>query len=89
MCRFDPFRMALISARQVLNKESDATGNDDVQQATSTFVKTLDDLNLKRRIDVLETPVEFLSMQTFSLHLLYYLTTHHKENSQDDYAKNI
>lgn len=66
-------QFAVKFARQVLNGESDITEDSDVQQTTSTFVETMEKLDVKRRIDVWETLTSFLVMQTFLLHLLHHL----------------
>lgn len=58
-------QLALNSSRQVLNRELDITGDDNVQEAASTFVKAIKKLDLKRHIDAWKTPAGFPSMKCF------------------------
>lgn len=67
-----------------MKEEWDITGNDDVVQAAPTFVKAMEELDLKCRVDVWETPVVFRGMQTFPLHILYHLLTFHTKNALYD-----
>lgn len=46
-------------AREVLNKASDIISHGDVQQAASTLHNATEELNLKRRVSVLETHAGF------------------------------
>lgn len=66
-------QLVLILPRQVLNDESDITGGDNVLQAASSFVKTMEGLDLKHRIFLLETLDGSFIMRTFLLHILYHL----------------
>lgn len=47
--------LSLVSARKVLNKESEITENDDAQYTAFTFNKATKELDLKRGINVLDT----------------------------------
>lgn len=55
-------QLALVQVRPLLNKESDITGNHDVQQTAFTFVEAREDLDLKHRIIVRNTPAGFYSV---------------------------
>lgn len=70
-------QVALVFVRQVLNKESDITEEEDEHQAAFTFVnaKGGGDLDQKCRIDVWETFSGSTTMQTFLLLKLYHLST--------------
>lgn len=71
--------LAFIFARQVLYKDSDTIGDDDVQQTASPFVKAIAELHQKRHNDVWETTAGFPIKQTFLLHILHHLSTYHIE----------
>lgn len=55
------------------------TGADDVQRATATFDKGMEELDLKRRIDIWETPAGYSIRQTFLLYTLRHVSTYHME----------
>lgn len=82
-------QMALFCSRQLLNKESDITGDDNVQQAAFTFFNVMEELELKHCIDVWEMPAGFPIMQILSLHILHNPSTYHLGFSLHDQAKNI
>lgn len=65
-------QLAPIFACQVLSVESENTGEEDVQQAASTFRNAMEDQDLKRPIDVWKMPPGFSIMQSFPLHTLYH-----------------
>lgn len=50
----------LISAHQILNKESDFRGDNDEQQSASTLDEVLEKPDLKRRTYIWEMPPGFL-----------------------------
>lgn len=63
------------------------TGDDDVQQAASTFVKAMEELHLKRRIDVWEMLAGFSITQLFSWLIHYHQLPCHMKYSLNDQAK--
>lgn len=73
--RFESSPKFLIFNRQVMDKQLDITGDDDVMQAAFFFVKGIEELDLYRCINVWETPARFTIMGTFWLYLLCYLAT--------------
>lgn len=57
---------ALVFAWQALNKKSDITADEDLQQANFTFVYAMEELYLKRLIDVQEVTADFRLCKLFS-----------------------
>lgn len=74
-------QLALIFPCQVMNKKSAITVNDDVQQAVFTFIKGIEEIELKHCIDVGETFISFPIIQFFFLLILHRLSTYDLEYS--------
>lgn len=72
---------------QVLDEGLDTTGDEDVLQPTSIFVKSMEKLAFNRQIDVWETHVGFPIMQKFSLNILYHLWTYYMKYDLYDHSK--
>lgn len=58
-------QMAPIFARQVLNEASDITGDDDVQQAATTFIKVMEELELNIATMYAKRQLVFLQRKHF------------------------
>lgn len=82
-------QLELIFLRQVLNADSYNTRDETLLQAEIIFVKAMDAMDQKCRVDACETPAGFPSIQTFPFHNPYHLLTYYSEYSSFDQAKKI
>lgn len=76
--------LAPVFSCQRWNEESGTTEDDDVQQAAFTFVQSMENRDLSRRIDVWERLAGFSIIREFPLYVLYHPSPFCIEYSQYD-----
>lgn len=74
-------QQGLIFGRQMSYEKLNIFGDDDVQQAASTFVEGMEELELKRRKAVWEKPNIFSGIQTYSVQNLYAISMYHMKDA--------
>lgn len=76
-------------AHQVLRKKSYIDGDEEVCRSADVYVKAMEEIEMRKRLNLWEVPEGLPSMQTFSRHMLYHQGTYVGEEELLQKSRNV